>query len=443
MRNSLKRKERKAGIASAWLVVFALALVLFIGLVVDSGYMVLTRQELQTVADASALAGAYSVQTNAVAARTYARDIGGMNYAAGEFVDLELNTTNDVAGDIVIGQYDRGTATFTPTTVRPNAVQTRARRTAAHAVNDTVDLLFGDLMGRPTVDLWAGAIAMTSGGFGAGVIALNPDVSCAFDVRCRRSDFVVNDGIIYVNSDNPEAVCHSGQPTIDTAEIRVVGGTDRHYEQVDLTGEVVFIDEPIPDPLADLPDPTWDPADDLGEIVPSATPYEPGFYSGGLDLPNNSITLNPGIYILDGKGLNVNGGNLYANGSMFYIIDSTSKKPDSRVDLTGNGVLEMSPPDPDTYTYPAGQDVTPYAEAGVTIFQARDNTNDSRMMGTTATNMEGTYYFPSNHIEIGGTPDSFGNGLIADTIEVHGNGLMQIDYLGQYGVIPVKVYLVL
>ena len=442
MRNNLNRKQRKSGVASAWLVVFALGLVLFMGLVVDSGYMVLTRQELQTVADASALAGAYSVKTNAVAARTYARDIGGMNYAAGQFVDLELNTTNDISGDIVIGQYDRGTATFTPTTVSPNAVQTRARRTAAHAVNDTVNLLFGDLMGNPTVDLWAGAIAMTSGGFGAGVVALNPDVSCAFDVRGTPSDFAVNDGIIYVNSSHAEAVCHSGQPTVDTAEIRVVGGTDRNYEQVDLTGEVVYVDEPTPDPLAGLPDPPWDPADDLGDIVPSATPYEPGYYSGGLDLQNGDITLNPGIYVLDGHGLNVNGGNLYANGSIFYIVDTTSKKPHSRVDITGNGIIEMSPPDPGTYTYPVGMDVTPYTDPGVTIFQARENTHDSRILGNSNMNMLGTYYFPVSHIEIGGTADSFGNGLIADTIEVHGNGLLQIDYLGQFPPLPVQVFLV-
>lgn len=443
MKQSIRRKQGKEGIATIWTMLFFLVLVMFVGLVVDTGYLALARQQMQTVADASALSGAYTVKTNAVASRMYARNIGGMNYAAGVYVDLQLNGSNDPLGDIVIGKYDRTTATFTPTMVRPNAIQTNPRRTNAHVVNNPVDLIFGDIMGNPQQEVAAMAIAKMQGGLGTGVIVLNEEVACAFDIRGTPSDFEVNNGVIYVNSDNPEAVCHSGQPTIDTSEIYVVGGTDRNYEQVDLTGEIIFTDEIVPDPLANLPDPFYDVTDDGVEINNSQATWSPGYYSEGLTLNNGEIHLEPGVYILDGAGLNITGGDFYAPGCIFFIIDSTPGDPKpSSVDITGNGIIRMGQPDTAIYSYPVSPDITPYAEAGVTIFQARDNTNDSRILGTADTDLGGTIYMPKNHIEIGGTSDNIATGLIADTVELHGNGLMTINYDGRFGVIPPNVYLV-
>lgn len=447
MRYSIRRKQGKEGIATTWTVIVFMVLVMFLGLVVDTGYLALTRQQMQTVADASALSGAFSLKSDVAASRIYARNIGGMNYAAGVYVDLELNVTNDPVGDIVVGRFNRGTKVFTPTLSYPNAIQTNPRRTTAHAVNTSVDLIFGDLMGNTQQDTAATAIAMVQGGLGAGVIALNPTEACSLDLRGTPSVFSVNGGVVYVNSTNPEAMCHSGKPTLDVGEVYVVGGTDRNYEQVDVTGEVIFTDDPTPDPLAELPDPPYNVANDLGGISPTGSSdvvnAGPGYYSEGITQTTGTVNLSPGIYILDGEGLNITGGDFFAPGCMFFVIDSTPGDPkDSDVDIRGNGIVQMSEPDPENFTYPVNPDITPYAEAGVTIFQARENTNDSRVLGTADTDLEGTIYMPSNHIEIGGTSDNIATGLIADTIELHGNGLMGINYDGRYGIIPPTVYLV-
>lgn len=453
MKQCIGRKRGKEGIATIWTVIFFLVLVMFLGLVVDTGYLVLTRQKMQTVADASALAGVYTIKTDAVASRTYARNIGGMNYAAGVSIDLELNLSNDPLGDIVIGEYNASTKTFTPTMVKPNAVMTTARRTTAHAVNNPVDLIFGNVMGKTQQDVAATAIAQGYGGLGAGVIALNPTAECSFQLRGTGNTgiFQVNNGVVYVNSENSEAMCHSGQPRLDTSEIYVVGGTDKHYEdKVRLSGEVIYTDDPVTDPLADLPEPFYDPSAALPPGQPAqitsgtGQPFEPGYYPDGLDMQNGSIDLNPGVYILDGQGLNITGGDLYALGCMFFIVDTTpSGQPTSNVDIRGGGVIDISAPNTDLYSYPSSPDIAPYVAGGASIFQARDNFHQSEINGTASTSFGGAIYMPSNKILVSGVSGNFATGLIADMIETSGNGSISINYTGQWGVLPRHVYLVL
>lgn len=446
MNHNIVRKKGKEGIATMWAGLILLVLVMFIALVVDTGYMVLTRQQLQTVADAASLAGVYTVRTDQDAARTNAVAIGLMNSASAVNIILEANLANAEDGDIVIGRFDLDTNTFSATIDYPNAVQVHAAR-ASGSMNTPITFIFGDLLGTDTVNIDATSVAMVQGGLGAGVIALNETEPCSLDIRGTPSDFHVNNGIIYVNSNNIEAMCHAGQPTVDTAEIYVVGGTDKHYEQVDVTGEVIFTDDIIPDPLAELPAPFYDVDADPAEIFTTGSgdnkTYGPGYYSLGLTLNTGTLNLTPGVYILDGAGLNITGGDFYAEGCTFYIIDSTpGDNQESNVNITGNGILQMSAPDVDEYTYTESPDITPYADAGVTIFQARGNTNDSTILGTVDASISGTIYMPDNHVQFGGTSTNLANGLIADTIEIFGNGIMSINYDGRYGVLPPKVFLV-
>ncbi|MFP6581684.1 MAG: Tad domain-containing protein [Candidatus Hydrogenedentota bacterium] len=151
----------RAGIATVWTVLFVLVLVMFLGLVIDTGYMVVAKQQLQTAADAAALAGAYSVRSDQDDARSQAVLIASLNTSAKENVTLYLNSVNDPNGDIVVGFFDRDTETFTPTTTDPNAVEVNACRTTAHGTNTPLTLLFGDMMGITEVDIAAKAIAMS------------------------------------------------------------------------------------------------------------------------------------------------------------------------------------------------------------------------------------------------------------------------------------------
>ena len=116
---------------------------------------------------------------------------------------------------------------------------------------------------------------------------------------------------------------------------------------------------------------------------------------------------------------------------MFYIIGT------GYVDITGTGELRITPPDPELYSYDG---VDTYE--GIAIFEARDNTNTSRIIGTSLMDLEGTYYFPAAHLELGGDAQKFGNQLISHTLTIFGNGELTINYDGRFPAPGNRVFLV-
>lgn len=432
--------EYRRGVVLIWVAILMLVFAGFLGLSIDMGFMVWTAQKMQVGADAAALAGAHEIRNDIVVARQAAVDIGAANTAAADPILIQPNVGNAIGGEVVVGVFNRGTRTFTPTEDAPNAVRVTTRRNAA-SLGGSVDRLFGSGFGFPTFDVERTAIAMIHGGLGAGVIALNETEQCGFDVRGTAGVLSVDGGVIYVNSNHDNGACHAGKPTIEAAEIYVSGEADKNWDkQVNYDGEVIPGATPIPDPLYPLPEPFYDVAADKGTVWIDGgliTNETPGYFSGGITVRNGSLTLAPGVYILDGAGLDVNGGDLIGPGVTFYIIGT------GYVDIRGNGIIDLTHPDEDLYgPYPASPDISSYEEFGVIFFQAYDNTNPSRILGTATVNIDGVYYFPDAHLEIGGTSDNFGTGLIADTIEAHGDGLLQINYEDQFGILPRNVFLV-
>jgi len=300
-----------------------------------------------------------------------------------------------------------------------------------------MSLFFGPVFGIDTVNLSRQAIAIAGGGTGAGLIALDESARQSLRVH-GTATLTVNGGTIQVNSNHSQAAYAGGTVTIDAPDLNVGGGM-RFTGGAELTGDLNEGAPPIPDPLAALPPPTWNPADDLGTISVTGgetVNLEPGFYSGGISANNGTVTLAPGIYILDGAGLNITGNTIFtAEGVMFYITGTGT----SNLDLTGTGDIRVTPPDPDLYTYPDPQ-VNTYE--GVSIFQDRTNTSAARIIGTSLLDLEGTLYFCKAHVELGGTGDGFGNQLIANTVEVGGTGIITINYDGSFPAAGFRSWLV-
>ena len=442
------KRTRQSGMVLIWAAITMFVIILLVGLAIDTAWVWYVSHELQNAADASALAGAHEVRLSEADARNAATNVANLNEAGNVNLALAYNGANAAGGDIVIGNFDRSTQTFTPQTTNVNAVQVATRRTAASA-NGALPLLFSPIAGFTDTNVTQDAIAMIRGGLGAGVIALNPTASCSFDLRGTAGSFIVNDGVVVVNSDHSDAACHSGQPTVASLELHVHGETDKNWDkQVNFTGELYENSDPVPDPLAGLPEPGYDVAAFLDPVpvrVEAGITHNavPGYYQHGLVLRNGTLNLSPGVYVVDGEGFDINGGVLNAEGVMIFIVDTTpGDAVESRVDIRGNGIVNISPPDTSMYSYPASPDITPYSDAAVSIFQARNNTNDSRILGTADFLIYGTLYFPSNEIEIGGTSANIANGLIADTIYAHGDGDLVINYDDRFGRLPRHVFLV-
>lgn len=432
-----------SGVALLWTAIFIGVFAVFMAIAIDMGFMSWTGEHLQIGADGASLGGALLLRTNLDTARDVAQNVGVANYSGDEPIQLNRNDGNAAGGDIVFGRYRRTDGTFTPTMDSPNAVQVAARRTSG-SLNGNTTLVFGPLYNAVNFEMQRDAIAMIKGGIGAGVVALDPDSPCALDMRGTAGFFEVNNGAIYVDSDHPDAACHSGQPEIDAEEIYIAGDTDHRWEnQVDYTGELYTDENPIGDPLANLPEPNWNPVNDLGgiEVDGGATiTVNPGVYLTGFVVRNGTLIVNPGVYILG--ELDINGGNFVANqapGVMFYIVEDGPGS--GNVDIRGNGVTDIVGLTP--ISYPDGPGVpAELADIPVPIFQARDNDTPSRILGTSNFSLEGTIYMPNNHLEIGGESENFANGLVANTLQAHGNGTLAIDYQGQFQDLPIHVWLV-
>jgi hypothetical protein len=236
-----------------------------------------------------------------------------------------------------------------------------------------------------------------------------------------------------VNSSDPCAACGNGTAYIEAPGMNINGDLCT-TPNVDWPPAVnANTGNSIPDPLAFVPEPSYDGLPDRGAITDSGT-FSPGYYSGGIAINGGeNVVLLPGIYILDGAGFQVGGNaNFTAEGVMLYIPPGTG-----HVDIDGTGTIYLTPPDPDLYSYP---DVGTYEY--ISIFQSRENANPSRIIGTGLLDLQGTLYFPQAFLEIGGTGDGFGNQLITWQVWLHGTGDITINYEGSYPSAGNDVFLV-
>lgn len=395
----------RSGVTLIWTAIALLLLIGLAGLVCDLAYVTIINHQLQNAADAASLAGAQWVTADLTQARLAATNMAANNSAGGSAVQL-------ADGDIVFGYYDRTARTFTPTTTSPNAVSVTASRTS-NSLGGGVPLFFGNIFNVSTVDLQRSAIAMTDG-IAAGLIILDKHADGALTLKGSGSSdkITVTNGGVLVNSDSANAVSANGNSMINSQDVYLVSGQS-------LSGHLGPTDEqhklpgPITDPLASVPD-----------VVVSSLPVrvypqntvniQAGYYPSGLPVSSN-LMLAPGIYAIKGD-LNKN---VTGTGVMIYLIDGT----------LGDATINISPPTSGPY-------------AGISIFQARNNSTSCTYTGNNQVDIEGTVYMPAAHLELRGTPDTFSNQLIVDTLELRGTATISVNYNFSFPIPTGKSFLV-
>ena len=414
---------KQRGMASIWVILALPVIIAFLGLSIDVGFMVWSGQKLQDGADSAARAGARALHDGVAQARTAAVDIGAANDVAGDAIQLNSNPGNNPNGDVVIGRFDRSTQTFTTTFNNVNAVKVNARRTSS-AGGGQLPLFFGQIFGINAMDLQRTAVAMVEGGPGAGLLILNETARDALEFTGSGTINVQN-GAVHVNSSHSSAVRMTGSTTITATDVNVVGDISQAAGAT-INANIDTDADVMPDPLAGLAEPLYDPGNDLGSISitgsGSVSNVLPGYYSGGIrSTSSGSVTLLPGIYILDGNGLSITGsGSFTAPNCLFYIVGSGS------LTLTGSGTRTITSPDPDAVWYPGAD-----TYEGISFFQSRTNTNYARIEGSGSFNVEGTVYLPSSQLRLSGSGGQVGNQLLVDTLDMSGSGSINVPYDGR------------
>ena len=164
------RIKDESGVTAILVAIVMVVLISITALAVDIGYVATTKNELQNVADAAALAAAnqlgaiyrgmsYDDQEtyecgaeDSATIKGAAIDVAYKNIAGGENIIFS-------DGDVRIGDWDGNG--FTETDAQPDAVQVTARRDGA--ANGPITTFFAKIFGVNTVDVAADAIAALTG----------------------------------------------------------------------------------------------------------------------------------------------------------------------------------------------------------------------------------------------------------------------------------------
>ncbi len=147
-------------------------------LAVDMGHLYGLRGKLQHTADAAVLAAVGDLPDED-AARTTAVDLATANMSVAEHGTVLVNA------DVVTGNWDSDTRTFTPAGDPINALRVVTRRSQANG--NAAGLFFARVLGFNEVDIEISAIASSGSGSGACVIALDPSETDALKVGAMAS----------------------------------------------------------------------------------------------------------------------------------------------------------------------------------------------------------------------------------------------------------------
>lgn len=180
VRNGIVRTTARRG-SVAVLVSISLVVVLgFVALAVDVGFLFVAYSQLQTCADAGAMAGASNLldgtlfqgtpdqpnnQVGQTVARTVAEQYAEMNRVINDFPQVESNSSNTPSGDIVLGHladpWDASSELDTSDPSKFNAVQVRVRRTSS--INGPISTFFAGVFGISNASMTAKSTAVMMG----------------------------------------------------------------------------------------------------------------------------------------------------------------------------------------------------------------------------------------------------------------------------------------
>lgn len=378
------------------------------GVGIDFSSWMKDRRELQTATDAAALAAAYEY--------SYGGDDDDVEAAA---IREAINNGFDPDGDaseIIVTIYED-----------ENEVEVEM---VAEARTYLARMFMDNVLTRTR------AIAQILGEDSPAdfcMLSLEPSADNAFVINGNVDIDAVGCGIAVNSTGDPALNVNGGAGDLDLGNVQVVG-TCNDCDLIN-TPSVVEGVAPFDDPYADLELPvsfigcTEDEVDDgpIGDPDDIPAPDADGvvLLCGGLNLKGKAltITLAPGIYIVDGGDF-ATSNNITVNGDGVTIILTNSGGNDygDTPILNTNGDINLTAPGPGDLD-PDWSDFEGVVMYGDRNLDTPNKCNNVRGQGTVI--VSGAMYFPTNCIDFGGG-SSAGNfngcsRIIATTIKIHGN----------------------
>jgi len=388
----------ESGAAAVLAAVLFPAIIGGIGLGSEAGYWYLKQRQLQHAADLAAHAAGTRMRSGDSDATLYtiARRIAGKAGYTPQAGELVLHTPP------LDGVYANN----------EDAVEVRLTR--------QIPRMFSGIFSGAPVALNAEAVALIRDGNEACVLALSRDASPG--VKLSGSSLVELNGCdLASNSLAADSILMSGGSASLSAGCVYSVGEIVETTRLTLT-ECAAVKEyasVTQDPYASVPEPTNLAAiplatDRTGTFTPTYD-YAPGVKAmrfTGIDKLFGTVTLDPGLYVIDGGTLHANAGTtITGTGVTIFLANGAT------VQLNGTAILNLSPPTTGPYS-------------GLAFFGSRSSVGVTHQVnGNSGSVVEGAVYFPKSHIQFSGNSKTSGGGgctqVIGNTVELTGNSSLR------------------
>jgi hypothetical protein len=184
---------------------------------------------------------------------------------------------------------------------------------------------------------------------------------------------------------------------------------------------------PIHDPYASSYFPAFGGCTDNNFTGKNTVTINPGVYCGGMKINAGAVvTLNSGIYYLDGGDLTVNGGGTLQGTGVTLVFTSQNRNGFATASINGNAVVNLTPP-------------TTGGTAGIVVFGDRriSEGTEFKFNGGSTQYLGGAIYVPTGAVSFAGGAGTSTSctQLIGNTITFTGNSSFALN-CNNYGTKP-------
>lgn len=371
-------RDRKGGVAVLTAVTLT-TLMGFAGLGTEATLWYVAKRNMQGATDAAAYSAAIAES---------AGQASGAFTAAADAVAKQYGFTNGTGGVVVTVNNPPASGSYTG---NASAIEV--------IVAQPQPLLFASLFMGSSPTVSARAVAAPSSGSGGTancIIALDKgNVTDLTDSGSAQLN--LNSCSLGIDSSSSSALNLSGSATINAQSVSIVGNyTTSGSAKLNTTNGVTTGAAPVPDPYANLSIPTYSGCNSTNTTVTTSKSYSVSgsvyVFCGGLRISGSgNVTLNPGVYIINGGGLSVSGTATLSGSGVTIILTSSTGSSYGTVSISGGASVTLSAP-------------TSGATSGIAFFQDRNapSSGSNSFSGGSTQSITGVLYFPSQSVTFSG-----------------------------------------
>jgi hypothetical protein len=262
----------------------------------------------------------------------------------------------------------------------------------------------------------------TSGGSATGVLyALNPTANQA--LSSTNNGCLYAAGVVYVNSNSSSAIKQTGTGCSNGVAFNATSGgsiEERGGYSPGCCSPAPTSTSSVTDPLSAVVMPSysggqWSYPGQTAALTTqtvSGSTLNPGVYNG-ITLNGGTYTMNPGVYIIDGGGFNVNNTtSLTGNGVFIYNTNHSNPSGCQQWTMTATSSVSLSAPTTGTYK-------------GIAVAQDRACATQDSLNSSGNLAIDGAFYAPAAKVTMtntGAVTDTLQAMIIADTVVLDGSG---------------------